>query len=411
MKTVGLIVEYNPLHYGHVYHFEQSKRTSDAEAVVAVMSGHFLQRGEPAIVSKWARTEMALRMGVDLVIELPVAFSCQPAEWFAYGAVSALEQTGIVDSLCFGSEHGDLSDLLMLADLLYQEPPLFKQALAEELGHGSPYPKAYANAASRLIVESGAAPSAALLQEPNNSLGLHYLLALKKWNSKIQPLTIRREKSRYMQQDITDSKIASATAIRKLLLDEENWERCADYLPPSTLEILQREAKLGRGLMCWNHFYPSLLHLLHSMSPQSLSDFAEVTEGLEHRMKQSLTRRSFDSFHGWIQSLKTKRYTLTKLQRTMTRILLQHRKSELAREVLSRGVPYLRVLGFSSKGRELLRRMKHTAKVPVILQAGKEHASMLHMDIQAAAVYAHAFPKQADASAVYRDYYKPPIQI
>src|SRR5690554_6939007 len=151
VKTVGIIVEYNPLHYGHVYHFRQSKINANAEAVVAIMSGNFLQRGEPALLNKWARAEMALHMGVDLVIELPVAYAAQPAEWFAYGAVSALHNTGVVDSLCFGSESGEINGLISLAHKLHQEPVTFKHSLKERLKQGMNYPAAYSAAVQDLI--------------------------------------------------------------------------------------------------------------------------------------------------------------------------------------------------------------------------------------------------------------------
>src|SRR5690625_4997497 len=143
MKTVVLIVEYNPLHNGHVFHFQQAKKKTSADAVVAVMSGNFMQRGEPALIDKWARTEMALNMGIDLVIELPIAFATQPAEWFAFGAISALDATGVVDTLCFGSESGELTWLEDLAKVLYDEPSELKVRLQHELETGASYPSAY----------------------------------------------------------------------------------------------------------------------------------------------------------------------------------------------------------------------------------------------------------------------------
>ena len=147
MRTVGVIVEYNPMHNGHVYHIEQSRKLADAEAVVAVMSGHFLQRGEPAVCDKWARTDMALAQGVDLVLELPVAYAVQPAEWFAYGGVATLEATGVVDALCFGSEIGSMQPLEAAAAQLADEPAAFAELLQAGLKAGSSYPKAYAEAA------------------------------------------------------------------------------------------------------------------------------------------------------------------------------------------------------------------------------------------------------------------------
>lgn len=151
MNTVGIVVEYNPLHYGHVYLFQQSKFVSGAEAVIAVMSGNFLQRGEPAIANKWARTEMALRMGVDVVIELPVAYSCQPAEWFAYGAVAILDATGVVDSLCFGSESGDIGWLEAVAERMHREPEYFHEAIRSVLKSGVSYPTAYSAAVGQFM--------------------------------------------------------------------------------------------------------------------------------------------------------------------------------------------------------------------------------------------------------------------
>uniref|UniRef100_UPI00037236AC nucleotidyltransferase family protein n=1 Tax=Paenibacillus sp. PAMC 26794 TaxID=1257080 RepID=UPI00037236AC len=140
MKAVGVIVEYNPLHNGHVYHLQEARRLSGADAVVAVMSGPFLQRGEPAIVGKRARTEMALHAGADLVLELPVAYAVQPAEWFAFGAVSLLDRTGIVDSLCFGSESGDLDSLQRIARVLAVEPAGMREDIARRLREGASYP-------------------------------------------------------------------------------------------------------------------------------------------------------------------------------------------------------------------------------------------------------------------------------
>src|SRR5690625_319894 len=133
VRTVGVIVEYNPFHNGHRYHLQQAKEATSAQAVVDVMSGYFLQRGEPALIDKWSRTEMALRGGADLVLELPMMYACQPAEWFAFGAVATLEATGIVDALCFGSESGELDWMLELAATLAQEPPSFRATLQHYL--------------------------------------------------------------------------------------------------------------------------------------------------------------------------------------------------------------------------------------------------------------------------------------
>jgi predicted nucleotidyltransferase len=409
MKTVGIIVEYNPLHNGHVLHFRESKRAAEADAVVAVMSGHFLQRGEPAVVNKWARTEMALLMGADLVLELPVAYSSQSAEWFAYGAVSALEATGIVDALCFGSESGDIAWMDKLSALMHEESGEFHALIREKLKTGIPYPAAYSQAVARYV--PGTDPHE--LAKPNNTLGLHYLIALRRLKSGIRPMTIARKKAEYNQTYIDDEQIASATAIRRILLEDRRLESIRPYVPPSTYHILQREWNSGRAPVSWESFAQPLLHQLLSRSARELAEFYEVTEGLEYRIKQALPSLRPDQpglMEQLLQLLKTKRYTRTKLQRMLLRIMLNHKKDQLSANILRQGVPYLRVLGFSATGRKLLKRMKRTAKVPVLTKVTREVSPMLQMDIQATSLYALGFASLTSAD-LFRDYYEPPIRI
>ncbi|MCP1305937.1 nucleotidyltransferase [Paenibacillus tyrfis] len=408
MSTVGLVVEYNPLHNGHYYHYQQSKKVTGADSAICIMSGNFLQRGEPAVVNKWARAEMALRMGADLVLELPVAYSAQPAEWFAFGAVSALDATGLVDSLCFGSESGDISWLEAAADVLQDEPAPLRELLQQELKAGVPYPAAYSRAVAQFV--PGAESE---LAKPNNTLGLHYLIALQRLRSGIRPQTIARMKAEYNQTDITDGRIASATALRKLLFEERTLHALRPYAPTATLDVLEREWQAGRAPVDWERFAkPLMLQLMHH-TPEQLATFHEVTEGLEHRIRQALTETAAPG-EGYVASLldrlKTKRYTRTKLQRTLLRILLNHTKEELSAEILSRGVPYLRVLGFRPKGRELLRRMKTTAKVPVVTKVTDTLSPLLAMDIRATSVYALGYetPTPRDWFA---DYYEPPVIV
>lgn len=425
MRTVGIVVEYNPLHNGHVYHFEQSVIASEADACVAVMSGHFLQRGEPAVVNKWARTEMALRMGADLVIELPVAYSSQPAEWFAYGAVSLLHATGVVDTLCFGSEDGRIEPLLQMAGQLYQESDAFRALLKEELKKGGSYPAAYAAAASAYrdgdaVLTEEDSPSLQM-DQPNNILGLHYLMALRRLGSPIVPLTIPRQKAGYHQATVTDASIASATAIRKLIFgvregmspDADMWAAIAPYVPAYTLQILRREYEAGRGPLSWENYAQPLFSQLLGRSAEELEALSEVTEGLEHRLKRVLRdfpKETSQPVESLLQLLKTKRYTRAKLQRTLLRVLLQHPKHELTRQKLSEGPSCLRVLGFTEKGRELLRRMKKTAKLPVITKVTQETQPLLDMDIRATSIYSTAYAAQSP-EAWLRDYYEAPIRI
>jgi len=411
MSTVGVIVEYNPLHNGHLFHLQQSKKVAEAESVVAVMSGHFLQRGEPAMADKWARAEMALRVGCDLVLELPVAYSAQPAQWFAYGAVSVLDAAGVVDSLCFGSESGDLDSLRHMAALLADEPRGFASLLTERLKQGLPYPSAFTSAAEAYLRTEGLDEHAFSLTQPNHTLGLHYLIALRKLRSNMVPYTIRREKSEYGQTDISDAKIASATALRKLLFGESgSLEQLADYVPQSTLDILRREIDAGRAPIQWESFAHPLFHELCRLDAPSIASFAEVTEGLEHRIRGVLPELPELTVSALLTALKTKRYTHTKLQRTLLRILLGHGKELLSAERLAAGVDYIRVLGFNERGRQLLRDMREKAKVPVLQSASQGSSPYLELDARATAVYSLAF-RDAASSSLTRDYTVPPIRL
>ncbi|CAH0122102.1 tRNA(Met) cytidine acetate ligase [Paenibacillus sp. CECT 9249] len=418
LRTVGIIVEYNPLHNGHVYHFHQSKEQTGAGAVVAIMSGHFLQRGEPAIVDKWARAEMALAMGVDLVLELPVAYAVQPAEWFAYGAVRALDATGVVDALCFGSECGELTQLRALAKLLRDEPPGLRELVRAELKRGASYPTAFAAAVAAYAAASAsgvvdAADLSALLAQPNNTLGLHYLIALERLRSAIEPYTVARVKAGYGEERFTDAHIASATAIRKRMAGGDP-EPVRPYMPEEAYRILRREIAAGRGGIGWEAFAGPLFHSLLARSAAELAGLHEVNEGLEHRIKQALPLLPSVSVAALLAALKTKRYTHTKLQRTLTHILLQHPKRLLTPDKLRQGAGYLRVLGFSRQGQELLKRMKKTAKVPVVTNAA-QYANrtgadpLFALDLRASSVYAAA-TAASSPRALFRDYYEPPLR-
>ena len=410
MRTVGLVVEYNPFHNGHLYHLQQSKKLTGAEAAVAVMSGHFLQRGEPALADKWARTEMALRAGCDLVLELPVAYSSQPAQWFAFGAVAVLHATGIVDAICFGSESGDIEALQAAAQVLADEPETLARELKKRLRQGLPYPSAYTEAAKSLLSERGLNGIAFSLEQPNHTLGLHYLMALRKLRSPIVPYTVRRIKSEYNQTDITDAAIASATALRRQLAETGSWDRIAPYVPASTLEILEREASRGRAPVDWECFAHPLFHELLRSRPEELARHAEVTEGLEFRLRRAALRLSEWRVEALVEAVKTKRYTRTKLQRVLTRILLGHTKEQLSRERLAGGVEYIRVLGFTERGRMLLKEMRKKAAVPVVLSAARGKWAFLEMDVRASAVYALAF-RGASPADVMRDYTQPPVRV
>ncbi|MEK8206786.1 nucleotidyltransferase [Paenibacillus sp. FSL L8-0696] len=412
MTTVGIIAEYNPLHNGHVHHFTEAKRLSGAERTIIVMSGPFTQRGEPAAVSKQARTEMALHMGADLVIELPVAYAVQPAEWFAFGAVALLEATGVVDSLCFGSEAGTLGSLLPLARYLAEESSELQSEIRRRMALGASFPAAYSAAAA--VAFEGTLPetespgdAGELLRQPNNSLGLHYLIALQRLHSKIMPLTVPRTAAGFHDPLQADSSIASATAIRKLL--QEGGSPAA-YMPDYSVSILEREHAAGRGPLSLESFSIPLRHLLTTHTAAELRTIHDMNEGLENRILRLLPELEQFSVSGLLHALKSKRYTHTRLQRLLLHVLLNHSKKEMTPSILAEGPGYIRILGFRESGRALLKEMKQKATLPIVMRPSLCSHPQLERDLQAASAFTGAFkePRRLD---MYRDYLEPPVMV
>jgi predicted nucleotidyltransferase len=376
------------------------------------MSGPFTQRGEPAAVSKRARTEMALHMGADLVIELPVAYAVQPAEWFAFGAVSLLEATGVVDSLCFGSEAGTLGALLPLAGFLAEESSALKEEIRARMALGAGFPAAYSAAAAAAWKGtpggSGSPLDAeALLRQPNNSLGLHYLIALQRLGSAITPFTVPRTGAGFHDPLQGGSPIASATAIRRLL--QEGGSPAA-YMPEYSVSILEREHAAGRGPVMLEDFRAPLRHVLSTRSAAELRAVQDMNEGLENRLLRILPELKKFTVAALLQELKSKRYTHTRLQRLLLHTLLNHCKEEMQPSALAQGPGYIRVLGFRENGRPLLKQMKQAATLPVVTSAARFSHPMLERDLQAAAVFAGAFadPLRSD---LYSDYLEPPVRV
>jgi predicted nucleotidyltransferase len=370
MKVLGIIAEYNPFHNGHLYHLEESKKLSSADYTVCVMSGNFIQRGEPAILDKWARTEMALLSGVDLVIELPVVYAMSSAEFFAYGAVKILDSLGVVDSICFGSETGSIYMLNKIADVLYNEPEDYKLKLKLYLAKGLSYPSAREAALKQYF--SNITPIyehiSHLMNASNSILGIEYLKAIKRIKSSIVPLTIKRIKNEYNSQEITGN-ISSATAIRKHVFHCSQQRSClnlSQVLPASSLAVLQREFECGRGPVFSKKFEDIIIYSLRKMSTEQIRNLPYVSEGLENRIKDAA--RSSGSLEDIIEKVITKRYTRTRIQRSIFSILTGLTADEFNLFNKYGGPQYIRVLGFNPKGRELLSVANKRASLPIIVK-------------------------------------------
>ncbi|WP_345238773.1 nucleotidyltransferase [Pontibacillus salipaludis] len=365
MKSCGLIVEYNPFHFGHQYHLKQSKEASGADCMIAVMSGNFLQRGEPAIIDKWHRAQIALSQGVDIVLELPYAFAVQNSDLFAKGAVFTLHEIGI-DTICFGSEQGDITPFTKAYDYLNSHQEHYKDSLHHFLDQGYSFPEASRHAYKAI----GLSEESIDLTQPNNILGFSYTKTILDYKLPITPMTIKRTKSGYHDETISH-KIASATSIRKSILKQQEMTAEAEgSLPPASVNLLKEYGDKANGWHYWERYFPLLHYKLTTLYPEEIRTFHGVEEGLEFRLKHTIQEAT--TFEEWMNLLKTKRYTWTRLQRTITHILTNTKKDELHSLHELEQVPYVRLLGMSKTGRTYIKEQKKKMNVPILtnLQSG-----------------------------------------
>lgn len=366
MKVVGIIAEYNPFHSGHLYQLRQAREHFRADFIVVAMSGDFVQRGEPAVYHKYARTETALESGADLVLELPVCFATSSAEDFAAAGVALLDHLGVVDTLCFGSELGEISPLKEAAEILISEPEDYRYALQESLRAGNSFPKARAQAVSAVCAsgasssipnpgpESGspshAPDSAALLSSPNNILGVEYLKALIRRGSSMEPVTIRRAGRGYHDAELGEgSDFSSASAIRQAI---RNGDR--RFMLPGTTPLFADDLTALLNAR--------LLSLSKSGTP--LDTFSGLNGELASRLERSLL--DFATFSGRIGQLKSRQYTYTRISRALLHLLLGITDSDIALGKSLDYAPYARILGFRAGAGELLHQIKAHASVPII---------------------------------------------
>lgn len=362
MNSVGLITEYNPFHNGHLHHLRESLKLADAQVAVAVMSGHFLQRGEPALVDKWVRTEMALAGGVDLVIELPLPWACSSAPDFARGAVQALTALGGVDALCFGSEAGELGPLRRCAQLLNDQAEQLDKRTSALLRSGVNYPQARAQLLGELIDDPHVS---AAIAAPNNILGIEYLKALQQTGSSIHPLTIQRIGAGFHQTSVGVDNIASATGIRKFLVEEQSIEA---LIPSAANRPLQQALDAGQSFSADSYLRLLLAQILRD--PDGLTDYWLVENGIENRLL-AVAEQATD-LEELISDIKTRQLTRTRIQRLLVSILLGIDKST-ARSLLAAGPGYLHLLGVSNKGEQFLAATRKQRSLPLLQNFSRVH--------------------------------------
>ncbi len=387
-KVLGIVCEYNPFHNGHLYHLEQAKKVTGSNYSVAILSGNFTQRGSSAIVDKWSRTEMALKSGVDLVIELPVLYATSSAENFADGAIRILDSLKVVDYVAFGSENSNIDILDDIAKVLHEEPKLYKSILANELKKGVSFPKARESAIISYF--SNDQKYTNILSSPNNILGIEYIKALKKYKSVIKPISIPRFEAGH--NDITYSgNIASATAIRNIIKNG-SFNVLKRLLPQASYEILLDNIKQGHVIPDLSVFEHQIIYNLRKMSESEIADLPDIAEGLEFSIKKS--SNSCNNISDFLNTIKSKRYTTTRIQRILLYSLLGITKKDMA---LSKKVnPYVRVLGLNSRGKFLISEIaKANPKLEIITSvkrfldnsSNKNLKLLLDKDIFATNVY------------------------
>lgn len=393
MKAVGLVTEYNPFHNGHLYHLNKAMELTGADISVAVMSGDFVQRGEPAVLDKYTRTSMALNSGVNLVVELPVNYAVSSAESFAAGALKALDYIK-ADSIAFGSESGDIERLSKLAHILCDNEDTLYKEISKYTANGI----SYAAARQKVVEKLTDKDTAAMLTSSNNILAVEYLKAIIKNNYAIKPYTVQRQGDSYNDTDIR-SEYASATALRENL----KADNISKYIPVKAGLILSSNT---------NYIYPDditealftrLLDILFASSYdknvfiENVMQYPDVSKEIAGRLYKSamdmITRTvpqrsgSKDnwafSFGSLCEHIKTKEVPLSRIKRALVRIILGLDKKHMGKYA---NEPYIRVLGFDKKGQEYLSYIRKTVEVPLITKTA-DYKEMLLDDIHAANIY------------------------
>lgn len=416
MKAVGLVTEYNPFHNGHLYHLNKAMELTGADISVAVMSGDFVQRGEPAVLDKYTRTSMALNSGVNLVVELPVNYAVSSAENFAAGALKVLDYIK-ADSIAFGSESGDIERLSKLAHVLCDNEDTLYKEISKYTANGISYAAARQKTVEKLTDKD----TAAILTSSNNILAVEYLKAIIKNNYAIKPYTVQRQGDAYNDTDIR-SDYASATALRGNL----KADNISKYIPVKAGLILSSNT---------NYIYPDditealftrLLDILFASSYdknvfiENVMKYPDVNKEIAGRLYKSamdmITRtvpqgaeskeNGAFSFGSLCEHIKTKEVPLSRIKRALVRITLGLDKKHMEKYS---NAPYIRVLGFDKKGQEYLSYIRKTVEVPLITKTA-DYKEMLLDDIHAANIYNMIVAGKYGVKE-QGDYVKSPIRV
>ena len=404
MKAVGIITEYNPLHEGHIIHINASRRMSDADIVICVMSSDYVQRGEPAIIDKYSRAQMAVLNGVDLVVELPVQASLSSAETFAEQSVQILHLLG-ADSICFGCEDSDIKDLDMIASLLIDEPEHFRQCLTKLLSSG----ESYASARQKAVELCVGRDKAAILEKPNNTLGIEYIKAVKKYGYDMNTLCIKRDGAGYNDASYNKDIDPSATAVRNAILDG----RLDDIaLPLPTRKVLDDSNVYPVVFNDFTSMFYYRLEMLLAECGYNKEAFIDELINIRDVSKETAARiynvynrmTASDTFYmldDFALEIKTKQYALSRIKRIIMKIILDISKKDITDQC-----SYIRILGFNQNGRRYLSSIKDIVDIPLINKVA-DYKDIYYKQIQAHNIYRQICECKFNAAPVSDYRYRP----
>lgn len=474
MRVVGIVAEYNPFHTGHEYHLREAKRATDADYAVVVMSPDFVQRGEPAIFDKYIRTEMALRCGADLVLELPVACATGSAEYFATGAVSLLDASGVTDALCFGAETADIRLFRAVARVLNEEPGLYRQSLQDGLRLGMTFPQARAQALAsylsapqgtdhlaskahaRMLTGTEKLPDACspgskdasslssladFLALPNNILGVEYCRALQRLQSAVTPIPVVRTGSAFNSTALGDT-YCSATALRHMIAGQytarqEDVGQSGAGQADAKLHTSRYEAapsmktSEGAGLdaalryipgNCRSLFVDACRHPVSAddflpylvqklLTANDFTEIADISPSLSDRIRKLRFQCIGKSFGETVDLLRTKQLTAAHIRRALLHLVLGIRSEN---KLTAR---YARILGFRQDAAPLLHELKKRSRIPLFSKPARALAQpdtiskkMWLQDIAASHLY-HAVLSQKYGLPFTTEYERSPLRL
>lgn len=403
MKVTGIIAEYNPFHNGHLYQLQQAKELTHADHLIVIMSGDFVQRGAPALLDKYTRAKMALMCGADLVLELPALWSSASAEYFASGGIALLDKLGVVNTICFGCETPNTDTFFSLAHFLANEPESYRLALNHSLKKGNSYPKARQEAILATITDTSVSPEISMkpstastfkqiLSSPNNILGLEYCKALYKRGSSIQAFPIQRIGQGYHDEE-TDSDFVSATGIRSYLNQTMDFysdlSALKAWMPEPAYQVLL-DALETQPLLFEDDLSAFLGYRL--LLSDSFEAYGDSSADLSNRIQRM--KKHYHSIPGFLEDLKTKEVTYTRLSRLLLHILLDIKEEDYTRYRELDYIPYGRILGFRKKAAPLFKAMKANSSIPLLSSPldkkgllDDHGAALLQKDVFASEVY------------------------